>query len=143
MALSTKVEYALLALLKLTEEYQQDSFLSASEIANAQNIPMRYLDQILIVLQRQGIIASRRGVKGGYSLARQPEQISFLDVVLALETKNQDETIPENSTLEEKIVTEILHEAEQCFQTTLKNRTLADLSQQLNLYKQDNYQYYI
>ncbi|TAE00190.1 MAG: transcriptional regulator [Oscillatoriales cyanobacterium] len=73
MERSSRVEYALLALLELATPYPKDSPLTVSEIAAAQEIPERYLDQILTVLRRAGFVQSLRGAKGGYLLAKKQE----------------------------------------------------------------------
>jgi Rrf2 family protein len=56
-----------------------------SEIAQAQDISQAYLEQIAIALRRAGLLVSKRGVQGGYSLARAPEATTAGDVIRALE----------------------------------------------------------
>lgn len=90
MELSCKCEYALLALLALTQHYSsqlpsEGQVLQIKEIAAQQSIPDRYLEQLLATLRRQGLVKSQRGAKGGYLLARAPWQITVLDVMQAIE----------------------------------------------------------
>ncbi len=90
MELSCKCEYALLALLELTQHYSaqphaEGQVLQIKEIAAQQSIPDRYLEQLLATLRRQGLVKSQRGAKGGYLLARAPWQITVLDVMQAIE----------------------------------------------------------
>lgn len=80
MKLSTRGEYALRALLVLGLRYS-DSVVTVQTIAEHQNIPKRFLEQILNDLRAAGVVQSRRGVGGGYRLARPPGQIK-LSVVL-------------------------------------------------------------
>jgi Rrf2 family protein len=82
--LSSRLEYALVALLEIAKYQAQGKPLKVNEIAASQSLPERYLDQIFTLLKRQGIISSQRGMKGGYLLARELWQITLLDVVLAI-----------------------------------------------------------
>lgn len=70
MQFSSKYEYTLLALLELTSAYPKGEFLHIRQIAALQNIPSRYLEQILATLRNGGLIKSTRGSKGGYILTR-------------------------------------------------------------------------
>lgn len=75
MELSSKVRYALLALLELASHHEQGEFLQIEQLATGQQIPERYLAQLLMALRRCGIVRSQRGAKGGYALAKKPQQI--------------------------------------------------------------------
>jgi DNA-binding IscR family transcriptional regulator len=55
------------------------------EIARRRDIPVQFLEGLFATLRRAGILVSQRGVKGGYSFARPPEELTVLDVVEALE----------------------------------------------------------
>jgi Rrf2 family transcriptional regulator, cysteine metabolism repressor len=81
MELSSKSEYALLALLELANAYQSAQLLQIRQIAARRDIPERYLDQLLAILRRGGLIKGIRGAKGGYILAREPRQITLLDAL--------------------------------------------------------------
>ena len=59
--------------------------MKAEHIAEAQAIPVNFLENILADLRRAGIVESRRGAAGGYLLARPPEEISLADVIRAVE----------------------------------------------------------
>src|SRR5207247_9127271 len=72
MKLSLRGEYALRALLVLGLNYKQ-SVVRIKAISQQQNIPKRFLEQILNDLKSAGIVESKRGVAGGYRLARPPE----------------------------------------------------------------------
>ncbi|NJK99596.1 MAG: Rrf2 family transcriptional regulator [Spirulinaceae cyanobacterium RM2_2_10] len=85
MELSCRLEYALLALLELADRYPQGEPLQIRQIAAQQNIPDRYLEQLLATLRRGGIVLSQRGAKGGYLLAREPWTITLWDVIDCLE----------------------------------------------------------
>jgi len=80
-----KTVYGLVALLELASVHPAGGVLQAAEIAARQGIPERYLEQMLASLRRGGILRSLRGPRGGYRLARPPEEISVAEVVACLE----------------------------------------------------------
>jgi Rrf2 family transcriptional regulator, cysteine metabolism repressor len=82
--LSTKGEYGLLALVDLALQ-SQDEPVQAAEIALRQLIPKQYLDQLLMILKRSGLVSSMRGRRGGYRLARPAGSITLLEAITALE----------------------------------------------------------
>ncbi|MDT9682588.1 Rrf2 family transcriptional regulator [Streptomyces sp. TRM76323] len=83
MRISARADYAVRAALLLAAE--QDGPLKAEAIAEAQDIPHKFLEGILNDMRRGGLVASQRGVYGGYRLARAPEDISVADVVRAVD----------------------------------------------------------
>ena len=84
MQLSRRSEYALLALIDLATESQQER-VQLHEIADRQGIPGKYLEQLLRPLKSAGLIIATRGSRGGYQLARQPAEITALEVIEAVE----------------------------------------------------------
>ena len=80
MKLSKKSEYACLALIDLSEHYDQ-GFIKIEDICGRKDIPKKYLEQILLILKGAGYIRSRRGVEGGYKLSKPPEQISIAEIL--------------------------------------------------------------
>jgi Rrf2 family protein len=82
--LSQKTRYALKALLELTE-LPPGATLSSSEIAARRNIPVKFLETILVELKRHGLVRGQRGRGGGYQLAKSAEVISFGAVVRLME----------------------------------------------------------
>jgi Rrf2 family protein len=84
MKLSLRGEYALRALLVLGLNYDRP-VVRIQTISEQQNIPKRFLEQILNDLKSAGIVQSRRGVSGGYRLAKKPEQITLAAVVRHIE----------------------------------------------------------
>jgi len=84
MKLSKKSEYGLRALLELTLAYDQAT-LQRHDIATRQHIPVEFLEQILLALKRAGLLSSRRGMKGGYTLIKPPEQITLGQVIRILD----------------------------------------------------------
>jgi Rrf2 family protein len=84
MNFSKKSEYALRALIELTARYGQ-ALLQRHEIAHRQHIPIEFLEQILLALKNAGLLASRRGVSGGYRLIKPPDEITLGQVIRVLD----------------------------------------------------------
>ena len=84
MRVSAKADYALRAAVELAA-HEQERPLKGELIAQAQGIPLRFLENILGELRTAGILDSRRGAEGGYLLARPAAQISLGDVIRAVD----------------------------------------------------------
>lgn len=80
--LSKTVEYALRAVVWLA--HKADAMQSADEIAEATKVPRRYLHKVLQDLARADLVSSQSGPRGGYTLTRDPAEISILDAVNAV-----------------------------------------------------------
>jgi Rrf2 family transcriptional regulator, cysteine metabolism repressor len=80
MKLSTKSEYACLALIELAEKYDE-GLIKSRDIAKRNKIPKNFLDQILFTLKNAGFVISKRGSDGGYRLARVPSQITIAEII--------------------------------------------------------------
>lgn len=78
--LSQKTRYTIRALMHLADKHQQ-GLVPLSEIAEAQNIPAKFLTVILSEMSRAGIVVSQRGRDGGYELALPPVDISYGDII--------------------------------------------------------------
>lgn len=85
MHLSLRGEYALRALLVLGLNYPKGEVIGIQKIATMQNIPKRFLEQILNDLKGAGLVQSRRGIKGGYRLAHPPDEITLARVIRHVE----------------------------------------------------------
>lgn len=86
MKLSVRGEYALRAMQVLARDFQDDdSVVRIQEISTKQNIPKRFLEQILNDLKSAGIVESKRGVSGGYRLHRPPERITLAEIIRHIE----------------------------------------------------------
>jgi Rrf2 family protein len=82
MRTTAKADYAVRAAVELAAAGE---LVTAEHIAQAQGIPVNFLENILRDLRRGGIVDSRRGQQGGYTLARPAEEISVVDVIRAVE----------------------------------------------------------
>ncbi len=140
--LSCKSEYALLALLELALHHDQGEPIQIRQISAQQNIPDRYLEQLLAILRRAGIVRSQRGAKGGYLLVREPKKISLYEVVSCLEGFESQTQTPDQ-TIESTVVDELWTEARQSAHSVLQRYTLQDLCDRTRAKKQLDLMYYI
>jgi Rrf2 family protein len=84
MLISMKSKYALKALTALAEARDRDA-LQIAELASSENIPKKFLEAILLVLRNQGILSSKKGPGGGYSLAVSPASLTIGKIIRAFE----------------------------------------------------------
>ena len=84
LSITTKSPYALRALAELAR-IGADAPVPIGELARRREIPVQFLEQLFAVLRRAGILRSQRGVKGGYSFARDPADITVLELVELLD----------------------------------------------------------
>ena len=82
--LSKKTQYALQALSYLVEKHSNDPILIA-EIANQKNIPIKFLENILLELRKAGFLESKKGKHGGYFFAQAPEKIKLSSIFRIIE----------------------------------------------------------
>jgi len=83
MRLSAKADYAIRAAVELAAAGEGP--IKGERIASAQDIPPKFLENILLDLKQSGLIASRRGAEGGYWLARPADEVSLADIIRAVE----------------------------------------------------------
>ena len=85
MKLSTKGRYGIKAMVELACEYSSGTRLSISQLSERQDISYAYLEQLIAVLKKAGLVSASRGAQGGYTLSRPPEDISVGEILTALE----------------------------------------------------------
>ena len=89
MRTTAKVDYAVRAAIELARAFPDDGSqphpLTRQAIADAQDIPAKFLEHILADLKRSRLVSSVRGAEGGYRLSREPHQITMADVIRAVE----------------------------------------------------------
>ncbi|NOK60838.1 MAG: Rrf2 family transcriptional regulator [Chloroflexi bacterium AL-W] len=146
MRISSKGEYGLRALFDLAQRYGEGP-IQSRDIHTRQGIDENYLNQILILLRKAGLIESLRGPQGGHRLARPPEKISILDALTALEgpllptDTLHDNLAPIDST-DRDLIREVWCETRDVLQHQLAGLTLEDLCQRKQQRK-DELMYYI
>ncbi|WP_026487509.1 RrF2 family transcriptional regulator [Caldanaerobius polysaccharolyticus] len=84
MRLSTKGQYGLRAMFELALSYGEGP-VALKTIAEKQEISEHYLEQLIAVLKKAGLVKSTRGAQGGYTLAMEPDKITVGDILRALE----------------------------------------------------------
>ena len=84
ISVTTKSPYALKALTELARTGDAGP-VPIGELARRRDVPVQFLEQLFATLRRAGILRSQRGVKGGYSFAREPRSITVLEVVELLD----------------------------------------------------------
>jgi Rrf2 family transcriptional regulator, cysteine metabolism repressor len=84
MLFSTKAEYGIRLMVELGRT-ADSAPVSLASVADAELLPLAYLEHLVAKLREAGLVSSTRGAHGGYQLARPPEEIDMLDVVQALE----------------------------------------------------------
>ncbi|MGF1496935.1 MAG: RrF2 family transcriptional regulator [Elainellaceae cyanobacterium] len=145
MELSTKSEYALLALLELAAHHPAKEPVQIRQIAAEQDIPDRYLEQLLASLRRSGLVRSQRGAKGGYFLTREPWKVSLLEVITCIEGLDANSTASkqQHSSPEGTVIHEVWQEACDAAEGILQKYTLQDLLDKRNAQQQSDIMYYI
>jgi Rrf2 family transcriptional regulator, cysteine metabolism repressor len=83
ISVTSKSRYAVVALAELARSGAAP--VPIGQIAERRGMPVQFLEQLFSTLRRAGIVTSHRGAKGGYTLARPPEEITVLEVVQALD----------------------------------------------------------
>ena len=132
MKLTSRSEYALLALIHLAR-HNTDEFISVDSIAQAQGIPPKFLEQILLALKRAHFLRSVKGQHGGYQLAKTPRQISLAEVIRLFDgalapTDSVSENFYESTPIEkEKKVVKVFKDIRDYTSKKLENTSLADV----------------
>jgi len=80
-----KVDYACRVLAEMARLHGSGEYTRIEHLAEAEAVPANFLAQILCELRDAGLIASKRGIQGGYALARPPEQITLYDIMKAID----------------------------------------------------------
>jgi Rrf2 family protein len=82
---SAKADYAVRAMIALAADAADQGPVKGDRIADAQEIPLRFLENILGELRHVGLVQSRRGMDGGYWLARPPDDVTLAEIIRAVE----------------------------------------------------------
>lgn len=128
MQFSRKADYALRA-VTLLGTLAPDRTLQAQELAEMGRIPIKFLEQILLVLKRAGILRSKRGVGGGYRLHRESRLITVAEVIEAVDGELVHLIDPDDFPAFEGAegLSFCLSEAESAINETLRRTTIEDL----------------
>ena len=132
MRLSTKSEYACLALIELSNNYDS-GWMTIEEIARRQKIPKKYLEQILLSLNRSGFTVSKRGVNGGYRLGINPDNITVAEIIRLMDgplasVNSASEYFYQHTPIEKNVrLLELFCEIRDYVAERLENTTFKDL----------------
>jgi Rrf2 family transcriptional regulator, cysteine metabolism repressor len=129
MKLSSKAEYACLAVIELATAATNAGPKQTREIADAHGIPKQYLAQILLRLKKAGLVHCARGVLGGYRLARPADQIAVAEIIAAIDG-HRDPALRGNSTAARRLG-ELLIKARDAEHEVLATASVADLTEEL------------
>ncbi len=132
MKLTRRSEYALLALIHLARA-KGEGYVAVAAIAEAQGLPARFLEQLLMALKRARLVKSQKGPHGGYRLARPADKISLAEVIRLLDgalapTGSVSTYFYEPTPVErEKRLLRVLKEIRDVISARLEKTTLADV----------------
>ncbi len=132
MKLTSRSEYALLALVYLAR-HSSDGYISAETIATAQEIPTKFLEQIMLILTRGHCLKSVKGQHGGYQLARPANEIILADVIRLLDgplapTESVSKYFYRPTPIEKEAkLVQLFTEVRDCILNIVEHTTLADL----------------
>ena len=132
MKLTARSEYALLALVYLARN-PSDEYISIDTIAKAQGIPPKFLEQLMLALKRAHFLRSTKGQRGGYALAKAPNQISLAEVIRLFDgalapTESVSENFYESTPIEkEKSLTAVFKDIRDYVSDKLEKTTIADV----------------
>ncbi len=133
MKLTRRSEYALLALIHLARA-RGEGYVAVAAMADAQGLPPKFLEQLLMALKRGGLVRSQKGPRGGYRLARPAEKISLAEVIRLLDgalapTESVSTYFYESTPVErEKRLLRIFKEIRDFVSAKLEKTTLADVA---------------
>lgn len=85
MHISRKIDYGLVFLVSLKHTYRSEAFRSLEAVAEAEHLPLSFLEKLAAPLRRAGIIESKRGITGGYRLCRDPESLTLAEIIRVFE----------------------------------------------------------
>lgn len=132
MKLTARSEYALLALVYLARN-KDDGFISIEIIAKSQDIPPKFLEHLMLALKRAHFLRSVKGQKGGYALAKDPEDITLAEIIRLFDgalapTESVSENFYESTPIEkEKKLTKVFKDIRDYVSNKLEKTTLADV----------------
>jgi Rrf2 family cysteine metabolism transcriptional repressor len=133
MRLTCRSEYALLALVHLSR-HEGQGFLPVQSIANAQKIPPKFLEQILLALKRGRYVRSLKGQRGGYCLARPAREITLAEIIRLFDgalapTESVSKYFYEPTPVQkEKSLLRVFKEIRDLVSHKLERTTIADVS---------------
>jgi Rrf2 family protein len=139
MRISAKGRYGLAAAVNMAENYNSGECITVISISERLGISKIYLEQVFSLLKRGGIVNSVKGAQGGYQLARNPRQITVLDVLSAVELslfEPAEESVKSKAPeIEAAMRTSVFDAIDGAVKDALENITLSDLVNEAEKHK--------
>lgn len=143
MKFSAKTNYGIVALLELAAEFPGGGVLQIAQIACRQEIPERYLEQMMTSLRKGGFLRSIRGPRGGYQLTRSPVQITIAEVIDCLEGEEISHNIVKGLSPEFLALNALTTRVKLKLAEYLEAISLQDLLEECDHYVKDQTMYFI
>jgi Rrf2 family protein len=142
--ISNKCHYACKAVLDIAIYGNKDNAVTVADITARQGVPLKYLEQIVILLKKARILASRRGQQGGYFLGHPPEQISIAHILSTIDGPLGSPSLADKKlrTSLDSPIEEVWSELSKLEQTMLERISIADLMKRTEELQEEN-MYYI
>ena len=145
MQITYKGDYSLKAILFLAIRYGRD-IITINELAKRLDIPVKFLEQVLLDLKRGGFVDSKRGIKGGYFLLKHPKEIRIGDVIRFVDgplepiaCANTDKCYRGCGDIDNCVFRDIWIETAKATSNIVDNITFDDLRFKFNLRESINY----
>ncbi len=139
MRISAKGRYALAAIIDMAQQHHNGEYITLLSISEKLGISKIYLEQVFSLLKRAALVLSVKGAQGGYQLAQAPEQLTVLDVLLAVEQallEPTQETVAEKApAVEAALRLSVFDMLDQAVRTALVGVTIADLVNETEKHK--------
>ncbi|MBC8230278.1 Rrf2 family transcriptional regulator [bacterium] len=135
MKISAKCEYACRAVLELSLQFGGNVPVQIQTIAGNQNIPEKYLVQILLQLKGAGFVASIRGKEGGYYLTKPPKRITLGEIIREIDGPLLSLSSVDNSTESARILKGIWQNVESSISGIVDNKTFEEISNEVERLK--------
>ena len=136
MKITYKGDYAIRAILDLAYRFKSGEIVALADICSRQNIPEKYLEQIMLVLKKGGYVDSKRGIGGGFFLKKSPGELTLGDVIRYVDgpleptagIKNENMILQVNNE-DQKAFEEVWVEVTQAIADVVDRVTFADIMQ--------------
>ena len=137
MKISTKGRYSLMFLIDLAQHVDEGA-IALNDIAERKDISKKYLEQIVPILNKAGIIKANRGANGGYSLVKSPDSISVGDILRVTENSFMPDSNA-NDSGEDILTLYIWKGLDEVIDNYLNNISIQNILEQQNTYYSNNY----
>lgn len=137
--ISNKSEYALKAVLELCR-HSADEVVPLTDISSRRDIPLKYLEQIMLIIKKAGLVESRRGAGGGFSLNKKPEEITLGSVMRAVEGNGASRVLESHDAhfADDQAMEEIWQQVTHAVSNIIDRVTFADIMRRAEALRSEN-----